>query len=42
MLNNQSSRGQNGDLDWEAFISKLESLGDITVIGATVRCLVRE
>jgi len=35
ILNNHYPKLPNGDPDWEAFISKLESLGDIAVIGIT-------
>ena len=35
ILNNQYQKLPNGEPDWEAFISKLESPGDIAVIGIT-------
>ena len=35
ILSNHYPKLPNGDPDWEAFISKLESLGDIAVIGIT-------
>jgi energy-coupling factor transporter ATP-binding protein EcfA2 len=35
ILNNRYPKLPNGDPDWEAFVSKLESLTDIAVIGIT-------
>lgn len=35
ILNNQYPKLQNGNPDWEAFVTKLESLDDIAVIGIT-------
>src|SRR3970040_449553 len=34
-LNNQFPRLVNGEPDWDAYVGKLESLGDVAVIGIT-------
>lgn len=34
-LNNQFPKLDNGEPDWDAYVDKLESLGDIAVVGAT-------